>query len=713
MNFRLLLAVLLTSAACHRGISSPSRTMPVILISIDTLRSDHLPAYGYDRVATPHLDDFRRDAILFQRAWSHVPLTFPSHATILTGRLPADTGVRDNVGFKLNPQAPLLAELLHNNGYATGAAVSAWVLRSETGLVRGFDFYDDQIDVASNAMIIGRVQRKGSETIAAAKQWLGAHRDKPPFFFLHLYEPHSPYDPPEPYKSRYPLAYDGEIAYTDELVGDFLEFLKREDLYDDALILILSDHGEALGEHGEDEHGIFVYREDIQVPLLMKLPKQAMKGSTFAEPVQLTDVFPTIAEMTATKYDAKAVAGRSLIELLQHPAVRSVYSESFYPRFHYGWSDLHSLITGNDHYIQAPKPELYDLGHDSAELRNVLGDQRRTYVAMKAAIAPLIREASAPAPISAEEAQKLAALGYIGSTAAPAGAADLPDPKDKVRASSVIRRAFSSYDRGDYEGALAACQELLRDNERMLDIWDIMSRALENLGRTDEAIAAAKEGLKLSPQTTHLALMIAKMSIEKNDLDTAQKHAELALQAEPGAAHDLLARIALARGDYAKAESEAKMALGSRERILALMTLARIEVERKNYAGALEYADRADAALRQQRSTSVKGLNYLRGDILARMGRNEEAEAAFREEIRLFPKDAQAYKNLILLLVTEGRADEATQLVFDLEKASPTPPSYVAIATTLKTVGDTQGYRYWTVRGLQRFPNDPSLRRLQ
>src|ERR1051325_829779 len=350
-------------------------------------------------------------------------------------------------------------------------------------------------------------------------------------------------------------------------------------MYDDALIIVLSDHGEALGEHGEDEHVIFLYREALQVPLLVKLPRSARGGAAFEAPVQLVDVFPTILQMTATPFGGK-VAGRSLIELPQHPETRPVYSETLYPRLHYGWSELHSLIRGNDHYIQAPRPELYDVVHDAGETHNVLEAQRRTYVAMRAAIAPMITEGAAPGPISEEEKQKLASLGYVGSAAVPQSG-ELPDPKDRVRNSAVIRTAFSAYDRGDYPAALAACQQLLRENERMVDIWDIMSRTLEQLGRTDEAIAAAKEGLKLSPQTTHLALMVAKMAIEKNDLQTAEQHAELALRAEPGAAHDLLARIALARRDYDRAVAEAKLALDSRERILALMTLARVEVERK------------------------------------------------------------------------------------------------------------------------------------
>ncbi|MBV9492840.1 MAG: sulfatase-like hydrolase/transferase [Acidobacteria bacterium] len=693
-----LVLVALVATACR-----PSRPTPVILISIDTLRSDHLPAYGYTRIATPQLDAFRKDAILFERAYSHAPLTLPSHATLFTGRLPADNGVRDNVGFRLDAKVPTLPELLKRHGYATGAAVSAWVLRREAGLARGFDAYDDEIDVASNAMSIGRVQRHGAETIVAAKRWLATKRERPPFFFLHLYEPHSPYDPPSPF----PHSYDGEVAYTDTLLGDFFAFLKAEDLYDDALIVVLSDHGEGLGDHGEDEHGIFLYRESLQVPLFVKLPGGKRGGESVAEPVQLTDVFPTILSLTKTPFERKAIAGRSLLER----GARSIYSETLYPRLHYGWSELHSLIRGDDHFIQAPKPELYDVARDAAETRNRVEEDRRTVVTMRSTLLPFVREASAPANVSEEEKQKLAALGYLGSGVAASG--ELPDPKDRVRNSAVIRRAFSSYDRGDYGGALAACRELLAENERMVDIWDIMARALEQLGRKDEAIAAAKEGLKLSPQTTHLALMIAKMAIEKNDLTTAQQHAELAMHAEPGAAHDLLARIALARHDFDRASAEAKLALDSRERILALMTLARVEVERKNLPAALEYADRADAALRQRASTSVKGLNYLRGDILARMERNAEAERAFREEIRLFPKDAQAYKNLILLLVTEGRNDEATQLVFALEKEAPIAPSYVAISSTLRTVGDANGARYWRLRGLQQFPNDPALRRLQ
>ncbi|HEX9160675.1 MAG TPA: sulfatase, partial [Thermoanaerobaculia bacterium] len=289
---RFSLAVLLILAACSGRITDhPSHATPVFLISVDTLRSDHLPAYGYTGVQTPNLDALRRDSVLYRRVYSQCPLTLPSHLTMLTGLRPGDHGVRDNIGFKLPDNVPTLASLLKQNGYATGAAVSAFVLRRDSGIGRGFDFYDDEVEPVGPTQVIGRVQRNGEETVRVAKAWID-QQAKPVFFFLHLYEPHTPYTPPEPYFSRYANHYDGEIAYADAIVGDFIGYLKRKQMYDDALLIFLSDHGEGLNEHGEEEHGIFLYRESLQVPLLMKLPKSRHAGEAADAPIELTDVFP-------------------------------------------------------------------------------------------------------------------------------------------------------------------------------------------------------------------------------------------------------------------------------------------------------------------------------------------------------------------------------------------------------------------------------------
>src|SRR5438552_7644322 len=291
LHMRLILVItLLLLSGCRQAARIPVGA-PIILISIDTLRSDHLPAYGYTKIETPGIASLRADSILYEHAYSHCPLTLVSHASIFTGLLPAEHGIRDNLGYNLNPKARTLAELMKSKGYATGGAVSAIVLRGDSGIKRGFDFWDDDIDIDPNSLGMGRAQRKGDETREIAQRWIGQHKSKPFFLFFHIYEPHTPYDPPEPFRSRYGASYDGDVAAADDVIGRFLTFLHDENLYDRSTIILLSDHGEGLGDHGEDEHGILLNREVLQVPLLVKLQKSRQHGKSVATPVQLIDVF--------------------------------------------------------------------------------------------------------------------------------------------------------------------------------------------------------------------------------------------------------------------------------------------------------------------------------------------------------------------------------------------------------------------------------------
>jgi choline-sulfatase len=300
---RFSLFLLLLGVACSRSNPSPEHpsfpNAPVIVISVDTLRADHLPAYGYKGVETPHIDALRRDGVLFERAYSHVPLTLPSHVSLLTGKLPFEHGVRNNLGFSLAASQLTLPSLLKTRGYATGAAVSAYVLRGASGLAASFDDYDDAVAIRGGESV-GAQQRPGRETAAVARTWIQRHQGTPFFYLLHLFEPHTPYAPPEPHRSRWALPYDGEIATADEIVGEFLASLKQQGLYDDALIVFLSDHGEGLGEHGEAEHGIFLYQEAIRVPLIVKLPRgerantsSAASAPTVRATVAKTSVSPT------------------------------------------------------------------------------------------------------------------------------------------------------------------------------------------------------------------------------------------------------------------------------------------------------------------------------------------------------------------------------------------------------------------------------------
>jgi arylsulfatase A-like enzyme len=697
----LLFIALSLTAACRRAVEAPVRPAPVVLISIDTLRSDHLPAYGYKGVETPNLDALRADSILFTRAYSHVPLTLPSHATILTGMLPADAGVRDNIGFRLPESIPTMAQILKSHGYATGAAVSAFILRGETGIGRGFDFFDD--DIVANDAMVGLVQRDGRASLAALEKWLGANSGKPFFAFLHLYEPHTPYAPPEPYFSRYANHYDGEIAYSDSIAGELVSFLKEKGIYDQALIIVLSDHGEGLNDHGEEEHGIFLYREDLQVPLLVKLPGGRRRGTTVDAAVELADVFPTILDSLAIRVpNDPRRAGRSLLAEVGSP--RRIYAESYYARFHFGWSDLHSLIDGDDHYIRAPEPELYNLRTDPSEKHNTLDQNRRTHARLHDAIAPYVHEAAAPSGIDREDAAKLAALGYVGSTAAtPAGS--LPDPKAMMGTFHDIRVALTLYREDKPADALRLTNQLLASNAQITDLWDLKVRILNKMGKTREAVEAAKDGLRHVPMTVQLLYDVANGALAIGDLDTAQQHAEIAGRIEPGESHEILARVWLRRGDSARAEAEGKLALETaHDPATSLLVLAGVEKQRNNLPAALAYLDRA--------KSPHPGVHLERGDVLARLGRNAEAEAEFRVEIAQYPTAPAAYSSLVMLLATEHRLDDATKVVLECIKAAPAPHTYVVMAETLKAIGDQKGASYWAYQGQQRFPNDVELREL-
>jgi arylsulfatase A-like enzyme len=700
--------------SCQRfSVGKPSKTTPVILISIDTLRSDHLPAYGYKGVETPNIDSLRADSILYSKAYSHVPLTLPSHASILTGMLPADHGVRDNVGYRFSESVPTLPELLKRNGYATGAAVSAFVLRRETGIGRGFDFFDDDVKPLAGETLIGRVQRDGGDTLKAALKWLDGQDKRPFFLFLHLYDPHTPYTPPEPYFSRYPDHYDGEIAYADSVVGDLIADLKRRGVYDDALIVLLSDHGEGLNEHGEEEHGLLLYREELQIPLIVKLPQQRKKGATVGTPVQLVDVFPTIMDRTATPMPASGHrVGQSLLTFLDGGATRPIYAETYYPRFHFGWSDLHSLIDGDDHYIRAPQPELFDLAADPAERKNVIESNRRANVKMRAAIEPFVKEAEAPTNIDPEEARKLAALGYVGSTVTTKSGEVLPDPKNMIGVFHDIRQAYTYYRNDKEPEALALTDQLLASNAQITDLWDLKSKILFKMGDKKGSIEAAKEGLRHVPGAIALLFDVANLALTMGDLETARQHADIAVRIEPGEAHYILAQVWERRADMPKSEAEAKLAIDTmHDPAEALFMLSRIEKSRGNMPAALAYLDKA-VAVADRSAAKHTGLHSARGDLLARLDRNEEAERELRTEIQLNPGVPEPYASLVMLLAVEHRLDEGTKLIFDVVKNAPQPHTYTVVAETLTAIGDDRGALFWAYQGQQRYPQDAELKAL-
>ena len=695
---------------------------PIVIVSIDTLRSDHLPAYGYKGVDTPTIDALRGEAILYEHAYTPTPLTLPAHASLLTGVLPEVHGIRDNVGYRLDPQRnktgqpPLLAALLKQKGYATAAGVSAYVLQGKSGLEEAFDLYEDGIEFQSSRGL-GQLQRPGGETVQKLLPWLREHAEKPFFLWLHIYEPHTPYEPPPAFASRGKSPYDGEIAAADSIVGELFAALRDLGRWDDALVVLLSDHGEGLSDHGEEEHGVLLYREAIQIPLLLKLPGGKLGGSSAKAPVSLVDVAPTIGDLLGLPRPA-AWKRPSLLAAIgeKAPAVAPpAYAETFYPRLHFGWSDLAAAVDGRFHLIMGPKPELFDLAADPAERRNLIDDERRAFAALREEVERHDRRLAPPAEVDEESQKAMAALGYVGTPGAGPLEGPLPDPREHLVELRDLKAGFTEMGRRDPAAAVAAFRRVVEKNPGMVDAWEFLGHAYERLDRPAEALAAYQEALKRSGGSPHVAMSAASLLLAQDRLDEAEEHAKLALAAHPSFAHGLLAQVAVKRKDLDTAEREARLSAageGDAERVGPRLTLAMVLHERERYEEALAAADQAIAAWRAREARDpdlVRGGFLLRGRILADIGRAAEAEQAFREEIALFPDDPPAYTNLALLYALTGRGDQVGPVLRTLVEGHPSPRAYADAAKTLRVMKLPAQADQLLAQGRRHYPGNPLL----
>lgn len=653
------LALLIVFASCGREAAKPAAAEPpVILISIDTLRSDRLPAYGYQRGSTPNIDRFRSEAILYRHAFSHCPQTLPSHASIFTGLLPPMHGVRDNIGYRLRPSVPTLASRLKQSGYQTGAAVSSYVLRRATGLDAGFDSFEDTFEAVEGRRIT-TLERDGENTRAVLEQWLAKASSPKIFAFLHLYEPHAPYAAPRDFR-RVADDYDNEVAYADDVVGRFFQTLRARGLYEQALIILLSDHGEGLGDHGEDEHGVFLYRESIQVPLLIKLPGGARAGQSVDQPVGLAAVFDTVLGM---------VSGNDRAGLLA-PKSEEIYSESYYSRLHFGWSELRSIVSGSLHFIDAPERELYDYVADPGERHNIADAQRRVLFALSEKARKTDGGFQAPSHIDPEDQRKLAALGYISS----GGAETQADPKTKVETLRDLRRAFLLSDTGRHVEAVRLLESLTAREPGMAGGWWLLGRSRGALGDHDAAIEAYRKGLSRFPGDTTLALGVAEEYAAMQRWDLANRHAELALERDPVIAHEMLSRIAARQKQWHIAEKHGRAALAvAPDRTTTLFLMADIMVRSNRLQEGLSFLDRARDQVVSRNLPRPEALEFRRGEALLALGRIADAERAFRAETEAFPRNRQAWASLALVVGGQGRRVEAGSILKDAIRRNNDP----------------------------------------
>ena len=415
-----------------------------MLVTIDTLRADRLGAYGNTTVATPNLDRLAREGAMALHASAQVPLTRPSHVSLLTGLYPAEHGIRDNVSPPLRPGVPLLAEILQQRGFRTGAFVSSIVLSKQSGLGRGFDTYADRFEIGDDdARFLNTIQKRGDTTVAEAAAWLRQPGPERRFAWVHLYDPHDPYEPPEPYATRYAgRLYDGEVAWSDDLVGRLDAVLAETGRRDDTLLVVTADHGEGLDEHGEAVHGFFVYETTLHVPLIVRGPR-VTPGTKVKGVTRSIDVMPTVLDLLGLADATPAVSGRSLAPALTGKALTDepTFAESLTPLIHYGWSDLRALRDGRWKYILAPRPELYDLDQDPGELKNLVDEEPKRARAYRSGIEQQLRQEqaarrgaeSATATVPPDMLEKLGALGYVSGG---------------VSAGRALRRRSQGQDRG-------------------------------------------------------------------------------------------------------------------------------------------------------------------------------------------------------------------------------------------------------------------------
>jgi choline-sulfatase len=667
-----LLAALCASACSreHEAAAPRAENAPVILISIDTLRADHLPVYGYRGVETPAIDALAGDGITYANAWSHCPMTLPSHLSMLTGLLPAEHGVRNNVGYRFAASDhPTVPSLLAARGYATGAAVSSYVLRADTGLAAAFSFYDDGIDPRPGAAFT-EYQRPGVRTAAVAERWIEQQGSKPFFLMLHLYEPHVPYDPPEPYRSRYANRYDGEIAAADAVVGAVIARLKQRGLYDRSLIILTSDHGEGLGDHGEQQHSILLYRELLRVPLIVKLPGHFSAKSVVQENVQSIDIAPTILSVVGATVPG-AMHGTSLIDS-RRDRDREIYAETIYPRLQLGWSDLASLVTGRHHYIDGPRPELYDWSVDSGEHADRLAGDRRLAADLRTRIA-LYRRPITPPVLDPDASAKLAALGYVGSLRT-AGSGALANPVDHIAELEHVREALQLAAAGKTAEAVAAMRRIVAANPHMVDVWLQLAETERNAGDLEAAAASYRAAIAAAPFVSGDALVsYGELSLLLGKAAEARGAATVALPLAPAKSHELLANVALAEGTLDEAQREAEAAVAaSNGDPLARLLLGRVALKRGDLAGATAIADEAERVATASEAPALYGLHALRGEVLANTpGREKEARTQFEAEIAAFPSNMPAYVSLAVLQMMDGRRGEAERTLQRLSERNP------------------------------------------
>jgi len=656
---RLAALLLLFSRMVFPGVPTRKRVLAhpnIVLITIDTVRADHLGCYGYKEIQTPTLDALAHDGIVFEHAFSQVPLTWPSHTVILTGTYPFQNGVQDFTGHPLPPQFRSIAQAFKGAGYVTGAVISSFVLDRSWGLARGFDLYDDAFSAETfKKKDISLVDRRAGESVDRAVRWLKHASNLPFFLWLHLYDPHSPYDPPEPYRSEYSThLYDGEIAYADHELGRLISWLKESGNYNRSLIVFLSDHGESLGEHGESEHGFFIYNSTIRIPLIVKPPAGSRVSRGRVErPVETALVAPTLLGMAGMHDKIEGqFQGHSLLDSANDDQDDPAYSETFYPFSSFGWSPLHSLENGRYHYIDAPQAELYDLTADPEESKNIASTHPEIAAILKDELKKRLQRAPLTSPpqnggnLSLDAAQKLRALGYVAYRSPVSSdtlAMGLPDPKDKLWEFNSILQAQDRFRAGQFSTGRELLERVAAREPEMYVIPFLLGEFFLREQDWSGAVAQLKRCLELNPGFDEAMTGLSHaLHAQGNDRD-AKMWLDKAVSSNPQNYRAWYELGTLQGRSDPRAELEAYQKAVSIQPNFAQgrRDLGILEVTQKAYGAASKDLEQAlSLGLDDARLRNFLGIAYTES------GRLGLAVTSLEEAIRQDPNLAEAHLNL-------------------------------------------------------------------
>ncbi len=642
----------------------------LVIVTLDTTRADRIGAYGARGVETPAIDALAREGVLFEQAVAVAPLTLPVHCTLFTGKFPPEHGVRDNGGFFLGPEQVTLVEVLKAKGYRTGDFVGAYVLDSKWGVDQGFDTYADDFDLGkTRVMSIASIQRPGNEVVDKALPWIEAVKDVPFFAWVHLYDPHTPYRPPEPYATRYAQhPYNGEVAFADSQVGRIVGHLKALGLYDRTIVAVMGDHGESLGDHGEATHGFFIYSPVTHVPFVVRTPFSLTASRRVADPVRSVDLMPTLLDLLGVETPA-GVSGTSLVPLMtgtRREMGLDAYSESMYPLHHYGWSDLRALRAGRYKVIDAPRPELYDLERDPGERTNLFGERRAMAETMLAQLRRLESgfsktEATLPASdLDPEARARLAALGYVGSFVASASdpRTGRADPKDKIGLFNQLGRAMDLANDNDDEAAppspkmIALLEDVLEHDPQVIDAWFTLGTHYLRHGEPRKSLPYFQKALSLKPDYDLAVINLARAYRALGDHEAALAGFERYLQIDPHDAYVYyqVGELWLDRGEAARAEAAFRQALEIDPRVAAAKNaLGVIALGRGDLPGAERLVREAIAA-----KPDVRLAHFNLALIAEKRGELAGAEREYLEELKQHPESYKAAFNLSLLYEQVG-----------------------------------------------------------